>query len=84
MCNQIKMVQLDAMLTRVPLTLTFDLEVSKSNCVSGMGGRIVVEQKRQESIGCPDVKHNHCVTSRQRILLGTLDVSISVDSSSFS
>ena len=39
--------------------------------MSGMGGPIVMEQKGQESIGCPDVKHNHYVTLRQRILLGT-------------
>ena len=37
------MSQLDAMLTRVHLTLTFDLdlEFSRSNCISGMGGQIV-------------------------------------------
>ena len=36
-----------------------------------MGGPIVMEQKGRELIGCPDVKHNHNVASRQRILLGT-------------
>ena len=30
-----------------------------------------MEQKEWESIGCPDVKDNHYVTSRQRKLLGT-------------
>ena len=65
------MSQLDSGLTRVPLTLTFDLEFSRSNCISGMGGPIVMERKGRESIGCTDVKHNHYVTSRQRILLGT-------------
>ena len=25
-----------------------------------MGGSIVMERKGQESLGCPDVKHNHC------------------------
>ena len=69
------MSQLDAMLTRLCLTLTvtstFDLQFSRSHCISGIGGPIVMEQRGQESIGCPDVKHNHYVTSRQRILLGT-------------
>ena len=51
------MSQLDATLTRVPLTLTFDLEFSRSNFISGMGGPIVMEWKGRESIGCPDVKH---------------------------
>ena len=63
--------QLDAVLTGVPLTLTFDLEFSRSNCISGIGGPIVMEQKGRESITCPDVKHNHYVTSRRSILLGT-------------
>ena len=36
-----------------------------------MGGSIVMERKGQESLGCPDVKHNHYVTPRQRILLPT-------------
>ena len=54
-----------------PLTLIFDLEFSRSNCISGMGGSIVMERKGQESLGCPDVKHNHYVTPRQRILLPT-------------
>ena len=56
MWNKKEMSQLDAMLTRVPLTLTLDLEFSRSNCISGMGGSIVMEQKGRESIGCPDVK----------------------------
>ena len=51
------------------LTLTFDLEFSRSNCILGMGGLIVMEWKGWESIACPDVKHNHYVTPRQRILL---------------
>ena len=51
------MCQLDTALTGVPLTLTFDLEFSRSNCISGMGGPIVMERKGRESIGCPDVKH---------------------------
>ena len=62
---------MDTALTGVPLTLTFDLEFSRSNCISGMGGPIVMERKGWESLGCPDVKDNHYVTSRQRILLGT-------------
>ena len=33
-----------------------------------MIGPIVMEQKERESIGCPDVKDNHYVTSRQRVL----------------
>ena len=44
------MSQLDAALTGVPLTLTFDLEFSRSNCISGMGGLIVMEQKGREFI----------------------------------
>ena len=51
------MSQLDATLTRVPLTLTVDLEFSRSNCISRMGGPIVMERKGREPIGCPDVKH---------------------------
>ena len=65
------MSQLDTALTGVPLTFTFDLEFSRSNCILGMGGPIVLERKGRDSIGCPDVKDNHYVTSRQRILLGT-------------
>ena len=34
-----------------------------------MEGPIVMEWKGWESIACPDVKHNHYVTPRQRILL---------------
>ena len=51
------MSQLDATLTRVPLTLTFDLEFSRSDCISEMGGPIVMDRKQRESIGCPGVKH---------------------------
>ena len=69
MWNKKEMSQLDATLTRVPLTFTFDFENSRSNCISGMGDSIVMERKRQESLGCPGVKHNHYVTQRQRILL---------------
>ena len=47
------MSQLDAKLTRVPLTLIFDLEFSRSNCISRMGSPIVMERKGRESIGCP-------------------------------
>ena len=71
MWNKKEMSQLDTALTGVPLTLTFDLEFSGSNCISGMGGPIVMERKGWESIGCPDVKDNHYVTLRQRKLLGT-------------
>ena len=49
--------QLDAALTGVPLTLTFDFEFWRSNCISGMGGPIVMERKGRELMGCPDVKH---------------------------
>ena len=38
-------------------TFDFDLEFSRSNCILGMGGPIVMEWKGRESIGCPDVKH---------------------------
>ena len=63
------MSQLDAALG-VLSTLTIGLELSRSNCISGMGGLVVMERKGWESIGCPDVKGNHYVTSRQRILPG--------------
>ena len=65
------MSQLDTALTGLHLTLTFDLKFSRSNCILGMGGLIVMERKGWESIGCPDVKDNHYVTSRLRKLLGT-------------
>ena len=54
MWNTKEMSQLDAVLTGVPLTLTFDLEFPMWNCISGMGGPIVImvmEQKGQELIG---------------------------------
>ena len=43
--KQKEMSQLDATMNMVPLTLTFDLEISRSNCISGMGGPIVIERK---------------------------------------
>ena len=36
MWNKKEISELDATLTRVPLTLTFDIESSRSNCISGM------------------------------------------------
>ena len=63
-----KMGQLDAVLTGLPLTMTFDLECWRSGCIPGKGGPIVMERKGLESIEWSDVKHNHYVTSRQRIL----------------
>ena len=71
MRNTKEMSQQDTVLTGVLLTFAFDLEFSRSNCILGMGGPIVMEWKGWESIGCPDVKDNHYVTSRQRKLLGT-------------
>ena len=71
MWNVKGMSQLDAALTGVPLTLTFDLELWRSICISEIGGPIVMEQKGREPIWCPDVKHDYYVTSRQRMLLGT-------------
>ena len=65
------MSQLDDALGGVLLTFTFDLEFWRQNCISGMGGPIVMERKGRQSIVCPDVKHNHYVILRQRILLGT-------------
>ena len=65
------MSQLDAALTGVHLTLTVDLDFLRSNYISGMGGPIVMERKERESIGFLDVKHNHYVTSRRRILSET-------------
>ena len=70
--NTKEMSQLDAALTLLPLTLTFDLEFSRSNYISGIGGPIVMEWKGQESLECLDMKHNHYVTSEQRIVLGTV------------
>ena len=51
------------------LTLTVDLQgqiISRE-----WEARSPWDTKGWESIGCPDVKHSHYVTSRQRILLGT-------------
>ena len=42
--NKKEMSQLNAILTSI-LTLTFELEFSSSNCISGIGGLIVMEQK---------------------------------------
>ena len=70
MWNTKEMSPQDAALTGVYLTYTFDLEFSRSNCMLGMGGVIVMEWKGWESIGYPDVKHNHYMTSEQKILLG--------------
>ena len=50
MWNKKEMSQLDATLTRVPLTLTFDLESWRSNCISGMAGPIVMERKGWELV----------------------------------
>ena len=57
MWNKNKMSQLDATLTVVPLTLTFDFEILRWNCISGMAGPVVMERKQRDSIGCLDVKH---------------------------
>ena len=70
MWNTKEMSHIGTALTGVYLTFTFDLEFSGSNCISGVGGPIVMERKERESIRYPDVKHNHYVTSRQMILLG--------------
>ena len=40
-----------------PLTSTFDLEFSRSNCISGMGDPIVMVRRGRELIRCPGVKH---------------------------
>ena len=71
MWNTKEMSQQDAVLIGVLSTFTFDLKFSRSNSISGMGGPIVMELKQRESVGCPDVKDNHYVTLRQRLLLGT-------------
>ena len=44
-----------------PLTLNFQGQIVSREW----------ERKGPELIACPDVKHNHCVTSRQRMLLWT-------------
>ena len=36
----------------VPLIFTFDLEFSRSHCIWGMGGRIVMKWKGRESMAC--------------------------------
>ena len=79
MWNKKEMSQLDATLTRVPLTLTltFDLEFSRSNCISGMGGPIVMEWKGRESIWCPDVKHYGNETTGCCANWGTFDLEFS-------
>ena len=60
MWNKKEMSQLDATMTRIPLTLSFDLDIWPwilwPNCISWMGGPIVMERKGRESMGCPDVK----------------------------
>ena len=73
MWNKNEMGQLDATLTRVPFTLTFDLEFSRSNYISEMGGPIVVERKGCESISCPDVKHKENESARCCADWGTFD-----------
>ena len=57
-----------------PLTLTFDLEFLRSNCISGMGGPIVNERKGRESIGCPDMKHKGNESIRCCAEWGTFDL----------
>ena len=66
MWHKREMSQLDAALTDVPLNFTFDLEFSRLNCISGMGGLSDMEQKEQKSIGY----NTSCVTSGRRVLLG--------------
>ena len=56
MWNTKELSQQYAALTGVFFTFAFDLEFSRSNCISGMGGPIVMERKGWQSIGCPDVK----------------------------
>ena len=46
----VKQKENEATLTRVLLTLTFDLEFSRSNCISGMGGPVVLEQKGRPGV----------------------------------
>ena len=74
-----EMSQLVATLSKVPLTLTltFDLEFSRWNCISRMGGPIVMARKGWESIGCPDVKHYGDVPTWCCADLGTFDLEFS-------
>ena len=76
--NKKEMSQLDAMLTRVhlTLTLTFDLEFSRSNCISGKGGPIDMERKG-ESIRCPDMKHDGNESTGCCAEWGTFDLEFS-------
>ena len=53
---------------------TFDLEFSRSNCISGMGGPIVMERKGRESIGCPDVKRYGNESTGRCANWGTFDL----------
>ena len=76
MWNKKEISQLEAMLTKVPLTLTFDLEFSRWNCISGMGGPIVMKGKVWESIGFPHVKHYGNVLTGCCTDWGTFDLDI--------
>ena len=76
MWNKKEMSQRDATLTRVPLTLTFDLELSRTQCIPGMGGPIVMERKGRESIGCPDVKHWGNESTGRCAYWGTFDLEL--------
>ena len=86
MWNKNEMSKLDATLARLPLTLTFDLDlwpwIFRSNCISGMGGPIVMERKGRDWIGCPDVKHQGnestgCCTDGGVLLTFTFDLEFS-------
>ena len=57
-----------------PLTSTLDLEFARSNCISGMGGPIVMERKGRQSIGCPDVKHKGNESAGRCAGWGTFDL----------
>ena len=78
------MSQLDDTLTRVPLTLTFDLEISRSNCISGMGGPIVMERRGRGSIGCRDVKYQGNDSTRRCADCGIFDPDLSPSRSNLS
>ena len=85
MGNNMEMSQLDTVLTGLPLTVTFDLEFWRSNCISRIGGPIVMERKGwglmpwYEPQPLCDLEAQDTVRDR-----GLIRCRRSVDSSSFS
>ena len=80
MWNKKEMSQLDATLTKVPLTLTFALDIwpwiFKVKLYFGNGRPIVMERKGRETIGCPNVKHQGNESSGCCADWGTFDIDL--------